>query len=575
MLTLIKKTTCLLLVVVFLQNYCFAGIEEFCVDNGKDQFFPVGDERGNSVLVKEEVHQTCTLSIKTQGACLEWETKTENNDLSGTNYNSFRSSNFEDAFGSLLAVMSAYDQLEHLWSGWHGYCEKGTKHDFSWASDPFFWASLMAQVIMDGSAKPTEINTGSIDFGSNIAKESSMSSGGFLYDTTIGQSYNNMMGNLDSMWSSLGSSLGMKLGENMGKCLMAAGLDMASALYSGFTNNPNENYCDPVDEFCDDEMQTTSEGDVMTMDKQVYDDFITQHPEAAEYLILISEDDGIVTVRYKKVSEMDGFDGMSQDELNALKEKMRNMMMLIKIGLAAGKLALCGFTGGSWGSTNNIQFGGNNSAGTFSVKDGAGMAINLIPASWLGPYGALIKAAMAIMLEFIYSFKKINTCDDEDDANEAGTRHKKTQESLPYNLCKQTDEKCVQKKFLGSGCGLTGYDYCCYDQILTKILVTQLKAQLGRDWAHCTGITLRDLQFVSFRQCTAYDKTFGVDGANVVLKYNVEGKLTNPYDPKTSYQYIRKCIDLTEFKEYMEATINKDIDFSDFDSVFDDLQNNM
>ena len=178
-------------------------------------------------------------------------------------------------------------------------------------------------------------------------------------------------------------------------------------------------------------------------------------------------------------------------------------------------------------------------------------------------------------MEFINSFKHIDTCNDEEDAKEAGSRHLKTYQTLPYNLCQFTEKTCAQKKFLGGGCGLHAFHYCCYDQMLTKILVAQIKAQLGRDWAHCTGITLRDLNFVSFRQCTKEDMKAGFDGTKIVLEYDEDDNLVSPAgwsDAKwlESFQHKRKCIDLTEFKKYLEATFSQDIDFSDFDRIFTD-----
>ena len=80
----------------------------------------------------------------------------------------------------------------------------------------------------------------------------------------------------------------------------------------------------------------------------------------------------------------------------------------------------------------------------------------------------------------------------------------RTQKAIKFDLCHLKDVICAEEAFLFGGCALDGYEYCCYDQIMTKILVEQLKAQLGRDWAHCTGITLRDLNYISFKQCSFF-----------------------------------------------------------------------
>ena len=108
---------------------------------------------------------------------------------------------------------------------------------------------------------------------------------------------------------------------------------------------------------------------------------------------------------------------------------------------------------------------------------------------------------------------------------------------------------------------MTGYWYCCYDQILTRILVVQLKAQLGRDYTHCTGITLRDLNYVSLRQCSVAEMQTGIDGA-------AEG---SNHNPKDSYQYKNKCVDMREFIEYLQATIGTDISMGDFEMFWNDL----
>lgn len=536
---------------IAITTQAFAGtISEVCNSSGESEYFPIGDERGMSVLTKKEVNRDCNLTIETQGACKKWEEKPVNYNIKPSDYNTYRSENHESALGSLMAVMGAYNQLEHLWSGWKGYCESGTKTDFSWASDPMFWASLAMSTMMDG-----------------------MKEGQFLDGSSLQSSYQGMSSSAASGWNSIASGVGMKVGENFGRCAVAAGVDMATNLYGYFSGDDIEP-CDPVDEFCAGQNAAPAqESDVMTIDQQQYNDLIAQHPEYAEQIIILDEENGILSVRFKQTSEVPGSEGLSQDELQKLQEKMKNIQFAISTAVVASKLATCAVTDGAVGTTSSVS-SGSDSDPSFSVKDGIGMTINAIPAEILGPYGALIKAALMIALEFATSFKSIDTCHDEDDASAAGTRHKKTQESLPYNLCKQTSQTCAEKEFLGSGCGLDAFHYCCYDQLLTRILVEQLKAQLGRDWAHCTGITLRDLNFVSFRQCTDYDKTQGVDGAKVILKYNSDGDLTNPYDPKTSYQYVRKCIDLTEFKEYLNTTFNQEIDMSDFDSIFDDMKSN-
>ena len=550
MFALNKKLTALALSFV-LVSQSFAGVvKQECVYSGETDYFPVGDERGHSVLTKKEIHRDCNITISTQGPCKEWEEKTSTWYLDPSKYNTYQSNNNAGAMGEILATIGAYDQIGHLWSGWKGYCESGTKYDFSWASDPMFWASMAMSVVMEGSAE-----------------------GGFLHGTSVGNAMNSVTKAAGSAWKGLGAKVGLKLSESFGKCLVSAGVDMASATYNYFADDDPVG-CDPIDEFCEEENNNLSEDSVMTIDQSQYDDLIADNPEFAEYIVILGEEEGILTIRFKNPNEMPDSENKSQEEMEKLREKMKNMQFAISAGMTAIKMAACGLSGGKTGTSPSM--GASDTGERFSVKDGVGMAINALPAQWLGPYGALIKAGLMIALEFATSFQHINTCNDEEDAKAAGSRHLKTYQSLPYNLCRLTMKTCAQKKFIGSGCGLDAYHYCCYDQVLTKVLIAQIKAQLGRDWAHCTGITLRDLNFVSFRQCTDQDKQAGFDGTSIVLRYNEDGDLVSPAgwnDAKwlESYQHKKKCVDLTEFKQYLEATFSQDIDFSDFDAIFQDM----
>jgi len=540
-----KRTTALLLSIA-LTTQTFAGIvSQECKVSGETNFFPVGDERGHSVLTKKEVYRDCNITITTQGACKKWKEDSTEFYLDPSDYNTYKSNNNNGALGETFAIIGAYDQIGHLWSGWKGYCEKGTKHDFSWASDPMFWASLAMSAAMDGSNTKGSMLEGSMN------------------------SVNDAAG---SAWQGLGNKIGMKLSKDFGKCLVAGGVDMAANVYKYFAPVSEED-CDPVDEFCDEQNNQIEEDSVFPIDEVQYNDLIEENPEYAEYIEILDNQEGVLTIRFKNPNEMPDAEQKTQNEMEEMRQKMKTMQFAISSAMVAIKMASCGATGGSVGSTSSVTK--STSTGRFSVKEGIGMAINSLPTEWLAPYGALIKAGLAVVLEFATSFQHINTCENEDDAKEAGSRHLKTYESLPYDLYQPTKQVCSQKKFFGSGCALDGYFYCCYDQILTKILVAQIKAQLGRDWSHCTGITLNDLNFVSFRQCTEADKQSGFDGTKVVLKYDEDGKLISPAnwsDAKwlESFQHKRKCIDLTEFKENLEATFSQDIDFSDFDAIFSD-----
>lgn len=590
-------------------------INEVCVGTGEEEYLPVSDERGVSVLTRKEANRDCVLTKEVQGACIKWEQLDENFVIDADNYDAYRSRNHEGALGSLLATIGAYDQLEHLWSGWKGYCEIGTKSDMSWADDPMFWASLVASVIMGGSgdgaaagdaAYKKAIEEGATEAAAEAARKSAQEAAkGFLADTALGQGVNAAQ---DAMLGALGTWVG----EKVAGCLISGGFDMARNLYQyAAPVAKSDDKCDPVDEFCGDAATQTEESDIITIDKTQYEDMINQHPEFADQIIILSDNNGILSVRYKKPNEMEGVTAMSQADLEEMQEKMKRMQLIISSVITAGKIAFCMVAGeGGKKAVSNIDPGQTPDDGDnmLSVKNGVQMAINMIPAEWLGPYGVLIKAALTILVNYVSSFDKVNTCTNKGDAEEAGTRHEKTNQSLKHNLCHFVKVECLDhcsgNSHLGFVKPLRGYHYCCYDQLLTKVLVVQLKAQLGRGWENCTGITLRDMNFVSFRQCTEAQMKDGIDGAlpgismkrgNLVPYFSnipgvsssfsikkgavpmgdVDGTIhasAGGYDPTETFQYKHKCIDLTEFKEDLKAQIGDNIDLSDFDSIFSDVK---
>ena len=152
-------------------------------------------------------------------------------------------------------------------------------------------------------------------------------------------------------------------------------------------------------------------------------------------------------------------------------------------------------------SVTNVYGGAPGSDDRASLRNGVMAGIDFA-SKFMGPYGPIIAVALKVIAMIAMSFEDIDSCHSEDDAAMEGSRHLKTNKSLSVNLCHAIGQRCVDEWVVVGGCCMTGYDYCCYDQILTKVLVEQIKAQLPRDWAHCAGISLSDLNFISFKQCT-------------------------------------------------------------------------
>ena len=95
---------------------------------------------------------------------------------------------------------------------------------------------------------------------------------------------------------------------------------------------------------------------------------------------------------------------------------------------------------------------------------------------------------------------------------------------------------------------------------MSKILMVQMKSELGKGWTHCTDVTPNELTQVSFRACSEDERnplTNGgfQDGASFRGVEHVD------YEMLDSYQAHFNCMDMTELEDYIESQVP--IDFSD------------
>jgi hypothetical protein len=239
-------------------------------------------------------------------------------------------------------------------------------------------------------------------------------------------------------------------------------------------------------------------------------------------------------------------------------KKLQQIELVVDMAIVAGGMASCLYTDGAVGGVQQQSANDPSrlSADT-AINAGISLGAKLIPP----PAGPIAAAALKILYAFATSFESIDSCSDEKDAQQMGSRHEKTQKALKYNLCRPLYDTC-EDEWLWGGCCLTGFHYCCYDQLLTKVLVEQIKAELGRDWSNCTGISIRDLNYISFEQCTQSEMADGLDGAH---QYGID------WDPKNAFQYKHKCMDLTEFKDYLQDIVGENIDQDQFEDFWNNL----
>jgi len=529
---ILKKISLLLISCSFLLAAVGDTYKE-CTEPEVVEFMPVGDTTGHYVFTKKEETRECNITTTKLGRCLQWEESKDNFSYAPAKYNVYESANYSTTLGTLLSALGAYDQIEHLWSGWHGYCEIGVKTDFNWAEDPMFWASL--------------------------AMSAYMSSGGESGDT------------LSNSVQDSAASAGVELTTQQATCVAAATYNTAKNIGSyvnDLKNSMGDGECDPVDEVCSNTDQLNESEDIYTMDEVQFNDLVEEFANNGEnlydYIVTVppSPDNGIVRFRMKEPQEMTNItNSTNSDQIEEIRKKLAKLKLEVQMVSDALTFANC--MSGT-GSANVSLPADTDDRSTATTRETVSYLADYA-AQYMGPYGPLISASIKVLAYTATSFKNVDTCSNEEDAQEAGKRQEQTQKALKYNLCHFVKEECVETNFIdslaGKDCSLTGYYYCCYDQLLTKILVEQLKAELGRDWTHCTGITIRDLNYVSFRQCTDSEMSDGIDGAHQ----------TGDYDPEEAFQYKHKCMDLTEFVEYLQQQMGEKIDINDFKDYWNNI----
>ena len=573
-----------------------------CSEPTITEFFPIGDTTGKSVLTKKQEVRECNITKTVQGKCIRWEENNETEPLPSDKYNVFSTKDYSNTIGNLLSVLGAYDQIHHLWSGWHGYCEIGTASDFSWAEDPMFWSSLMLSAALTAAggdqastgakegAKQAE-KTASQNIVQQAASETAKTTGGWLRSLGIdsmdtaannaaaeaGAEYLKKAGNnysLDVLKQVMNQAVEQYY-TRVGTCLMSGAYNFAVSTYEFYnemSKSKRQIPCDPVDEICNgNDAGAFEDENIYTIDETQFNDlvqdFSNQGVNIYDYIEIIqpSPDNGIVRYKYKSLNQVANItNNMNTDQMERLKKKVAQIKYAMNLALTVGSLATCmtGFSNASVTIPTDTTDRRTNQIRS-TVSQVADFAATYAPQ----PYGAIAAAAVKILTYTATSFQHIDACHDEKDAQMRDERQHRTMLSLKYNLCHLVKKECVETNFIdsmfGKDCSLYGYYYCCYDGLLTKILVEQMKAELGRDWAHCTGITLRDLNYISFRQCSDSEMNDGIDGAHQIGNYN----------PEDAFQYRHKCMDLSEFLDYLNDSLDLDMSPEDFKEYWNNITN--
>jgi len=492
--------------------------KKVCVFKEESSSDPIADIFGKLVFTKNKFIYSCTTISEERGSC-KTSNKNEKYNMpkykkNGAYINTFAGGRLEE----IATIASAESFANKIMSGWKGYCEKGLKGDFSWASDPYFWGSV-ALSFASSSIGSTASDTASKEAATQMFKESAA---GTLTKESEKQ----------AVKEALKRQLYRKMAKYM-VCASQAGLDIGKMMQN------DKIPCDPVDQICTDPKSRSYDDQTYTLSVKDYNDMLTKDPDYVKYISVISNDGSYVSffITYPK-----GGDTSDSKAAQKAREKAKKTMQDIQGAMIGFTAASCGVSVATGGNAATSSSTGSNDNG-FSAMDAGKMLLQTGASLMCGPpcgAAAQIVGAMAT------SWTNVNSCKSKSDAKTAGSRHLETLKANNMGLCKATKTVCVQKDATGQGCQLHGYYFCCYDTMLTKILAEQVKAQYALGWEHCTGISLSEFMHISFKSCgDAMNKNGAIDGTMLPYGSTSEKRLS-------AVQSADKCIDYTKYISYIK-----------------------
>ena len=476
-----------------MQGLVFAEELENCQVTQEILHQPIGDETGSQVMTAKKVYRTCEKTVTAQGRCVLWDYNPSEMSIPTVDGVAQEEFVHNGSFGSVMATFEAINRSRAMFNGVKGYCEYGTTTNFDWLNDPAMWASLMLSAAGSGA------------FGESAAAFTEPLTSGF------------------------------------GGCLVGGALDLTSA---ALALNASEPDCDPVDEFCDESAEEEDQlNDPALTDSITVEDFNqlkAENPNFEASVVVIDDgaETGYVVFRYKTTGELADLDNVDQEQIATAQQEAKEKQFQMRAAVATIQVAAC------MGSQQVGASDGANSSASGAV-DAGGLAANAAVSFLPFPYNTIA----ALALKFFQSFDDIDSCQDEDDANAQGARHEMAYRGVRFNTCHPLLIGDVVEEWPWGDTMRQANTYCCFDSPLSKILMVQMKSQVGKGWDHCTGITLNEFAHMSFAQCSSAQMSADPDGASFRGTEGVD------YDMKNSFQYKNQCMDLTSLKEYIESQV--------------------
>lgn len=500
-------------------------------------------------------------TVKTKTTCLAWQDQIVDGNLSFQIKDYYETKDFTNNFMQAISTAHALEQMQHIFSGWHGECEYGTFTDFSFLSDPMFWVSTVGSLYTAGSqgffgaSAQTYINDSIRNFGTSL---------------------NNTMGGLDGTIANYGEKLGSNLVSAAATNDYISTLSTADRLIQNLQGSAGflavASTLSPLLA-----SPSKQEQDQAWSYQMAYTGQDNTNPQANAYASCMASI-GLSFANLVSYS-MGGDQNQTGSEIqkpweNPLRISWGDWQGLqANTGGAAGSTAftdqyvvksqdsigitlvaknqsaytqlgqtLCG--GYKMSQIMNAQQSATNTAKASGGNVGQAVAVNSA-ISAIGMVNPLLGLAANVAYKLMGSFKDQDACQNEEDAMAVGKLQFKTYKFKKTEQCHYVKNECSAKYFWGD-CMRHRNNYCCFDQISTRIFAEGIKEQLGKTWDSCSDIALSDLKNISFKECAVGQ------------------------DPKTDHCFAKAKY--VEMQKAMTAQISKGVPI---DNLQDQIKNSM
>ena len=490
---------------------------ETCKLVSSQSFGYTGDVSGKRVFTKEEFLYSCSSVSTEKGTCKKKRSQVNKMNvgkLKGTPVY-YKTEDFSGTMGDMLAVTQAYNKINGLWAGYHGFCQKGMDdNNFAWMSDPYTLAGYALDMVSAGYASKAQDAAEAANAAGQLATSSATSVGTLAAEKTA---------------EAAAKAYATQQIVKMSICATTFSIDTAKMIVD---YNSKDEPCDPIDEICDAEKNGASDkGNIFTISAQSYNDMLAGTPDMADYTTIIDgKGTKMLTVKVGSPPAANSANIKNMKAAEDEKKKIKNMKLAINAAMTTASTVSC-MLGGGTGSTSQQK--GSSLTSVDSMMNYLEMGV--------GAINPLFGMGLSIGMNVYNSLQPINTCDNMDDAKAKGSRHESTNNALHHGMC-----HLIEVKTTGSGTlhKREKYRYCCYNDKTTRILVEQTKAQLGKNWVHCTDISPNELVQLSFRSCDPELLDANINGVNL-------DAYASDNERFSAYQYKEHCIDTREYMSYM------------------------